>query len=667
EGRVRIDGLLPGRYRVLGFAEGLQAQSPVEVLAEVGAANEAVLRLVATAWIRGKVVSDGKPVAGAQVVAVRKAPTQRSPAAVSQADGSFVLERVPAGELVFTASPYEVTSPPRFEAEAGKRYDDVVLEVRALGAIRGTVTRLGKPAAGVEVCCVPTLFPPRATTDGEGHYEFRGVVPGPYQLGAGSDELGAFSLGTSFTLAAGEQRVVDLELDVAGPIAGTVVDKEGNPVPGVFVRWIHEKTGDLGRSMTDAQGRYRCGAMTGGGTYRAGVFSGPDLRAPYPTADGAPYPTRELADGKTVIEGVVLAIDRPQLAISGRVIDDAGEPVADAIVKALPAAQGEAPPFHSWLRLPMTSTDADGQFTLAGLAPGSHALQARAIDGGEGMVPAVAAGTQGVTIRLERAGAIEGKLVGFAQPPSVHARGLAEFRLTPGTVDGATFRIGGLRPGRYLVNAQTTYEGEAQIVEVRAGQATKVVLTAQGRAAIEGTVLDFRSRAPIAFATCRTVMSAEGEQAITTWDPSTAARSDERGRFVLDPTPAGSVSVACEMPSFRRSRPSADLVVAAGSRASVPLLSVEVTQENPSTVGLAFNWQVTAPRVSSVQPNSPAAKAGVLVGDLVTHVNGAAVQGLNGVGVWALIQDVPAGEEVRLAISRGGATKAFAMKAVSGL
>ena len=64
--------------------------------------------------------------------------------------------------------------------------------------------------------------------------------------------LGAFTLGTTITLAAGEQRVVDLELDQAGTIAGTVVDRESKPVKGVFVRWVNEKTGDLGRSVEES-------------------------------------------------------------------------------------------------------------------------------------------------------------------------------------------------------------------------------------------------------------------------------------------------------------------------------------------------------------------------------------------------------------------------------
>jgi RNA polymerase sigma factor (sigma-70 family) len=378
DGRVRIEGFVPGRFQAWAYAQGLQARGPVEVLAEIGTSAEVVVKLDTMATITGKVVDGDKPVPAVRVIANRKSPIARTQPVFSQPDGSFVIDRVPAGDITFIASPYDVTSPAQLTVEAGKAYD-VTLSVHSLGAIRGHVTRLGKPAADVDVCCIGTQLPPSVKTDADGKYEFLGVPAGKYPINAGSDVLGAFTLGTTVTLAAGEQRVLDLELDQAGTIAGTVVDREGTPVKGVFVRWINEKTGDLGRSITDTQGRYRCGAMTGGGKYRASVHPSSQLQA-YPTANGDPYPTLDLKDGKTVIEGVILKIDRSQQSISGRVVDDTGSPIADALVKALQVSGGQMQ-FHSWMRLPMSSTDANGDFTIRGLLPGPYSLQARGANG----------------------------------------------------------------------------------------------------------------------------------------------------------------------------------------------------------------------------------------------------------------------------------------------
>lgn len=664
EGRVRIEGFVPGRFQAWAYAEGLQARGPVEVLTEIGTLAEVVVKLETMARITGKVVDGDKPVPGVQIIANRTSPVARTQPVFSQADGSFVIDRVPPGDISFIAAPYEVTSPAQLSVEAGKAYS-VVISVHSLGAIRGQVTRLGKPAANVDVCCIGTLFPADVKTDADGTYEFLGVPAGKYPINAASEFLGAFTLGTTVTLAAGEQRVLDLELDQAGTIAGTVVDREGKPVKGVFVRWINEKTGDLGRSITDTHGRYRCGAMTGGGTYRASVHASSGLQA-YPTADGGSYPTVEVKDGRTVIEGVVLAIDRSQLSVSGHVVDDAGSPIADALVKALPISGGQTQ-FHSWMRLAMSSTDANGEFTIRGLLSGPHSLQARGASGAEGTVSPIDAGASGLTIRVASPGSIEGRLVGFTQTPEVYVRPLADLRYVAATIDGTTYRISGLTPGRYLVDAQTTQEGEAKIVEVRGGQVARVDLTSQGRATIDGTVLNFRTRAPIPNASCYALMSVDGLQGTTSVYPTSGPKSDAEGRVRLDPAPAGSVTVACRIPAPRYSHPSTDVTVPAGGRANVQLLAVEMQIENPSTIGALFDVRTTAPRITGIVPNGPAAKAGMQVGDLITQVNDASVQGLNGGGAMWLINSVTAGDEVRITVSRGGATKTLTMRTVADL
>jgi hypothetical protein len=331
------------------------------------------------------------------------------------------------------------------------------------------------------------------------------------------------------------------------------------------------------------------------------------------------------------------------------------------MVKALPAPGGVAPPFHAWERGSTTSTDADGQFTLGELAPGPYAVQARAADGGEGIAPPVTAGSREITIRIERAGMVEGTLVGFTQAPGVTAVPVGTFKLHPGVVEGARFRIPGLRPGKYLVNAQTSNGGDAQAVDVRAGVTTRVVLTSHGQGAIDGTVLDFRTRAPIPNATCHVAMSVGGDMAFSGWDPAASPRSDAAGHVRLAPAPAGAVTVSCMMP-VRRSMPAADATLVAGGTASVQLLSVELTQENPGSIGIEFDWRTTPPRIARVKPGSSAAKVGLLVGDLVTEVNGTSVQGLNGSGVQRLIECSAVGDDVRVAVMRGGVAKAFTAK-----
>lgn len=669
-GEVRISGLVPGRVGVFGRADGgLQSQTMTEALAQVGVETEVIVKLGGTARITGRVVDGTAPIPGAQVQAIRKSPGggMGGGTGFSQPDGSFVLDHVPPGDVEFSARPFELDAPTSLRVEAGKSYDGVVLQVHPLATIRGRVTRLGKPAAGVDVCCVTSVLPSNVPTDADGHYEFRGVAPDTYAIQAASDGIGAFTLAKKITVKAGEDRTLNFELDVAGTIAGVVVDREGKPIQGVFVRWLHERTGDLGRCITDSQGRYRCGGMTGGGKYRAAVFPSADLTQAYPTADGGPYPELDVKDGATVIEGIKLAIDRPQLAISGRVLDNKGAPVADAVVKALSVPDGGTAQFNPWLHLPSTSADGDGLFTLRGITAGSYALQARAADGSEGVATGVVGGMDNAMIRIERAGSIEGKLVGFKQAPTIIARSLSDSRLIPGTGDGTTFRLAGLRPGRYVVSAQTVNEGETRIIEVRAGEITRTDMTSHGQAVIEGTVIDFRTRQPIPNVTCHAMTSVNGEPVFANWDLSDGAKSDASGHIKIDPAPAGTVTVTCRMVGFRSSPPSADVTVPRGGHAVVELMSVEATSENPSTIGIEFDWNATPPRISAVLPNSPAIKAGIAVGDVVTQVDGVAVQGLNGAGVQRLVESVPVGTYVQMTVLRTAETKTFTVHTLAGL
>ena len=178
------------------------------------------------------------------------------------------------------------------------------------------------------------------------------------------------------------------------------------------------------------------------------------MQKPFPTVDGAPYPAVEVKDGTSVVRDVKIEIDLQQLTISGHVVDNAGQGVADAQVKALAATTGVAPQFNPWMKLPSTFTDKDGGFTLTGLTTGTYALQAHSSDGAEATVPSITAGASDATITLERPGSIDGKLVGFPSAPVIYARMVGAVKFTPGIVEGDGFRVPGLRPGRYIIDAQ---------------------------------------------------------------------------------------------------------------------------------------------------------------------------------------------------------------------
>ena len=114
-----------------------------------------------------------------------------------------------------------------------------------------------------------------------------------------------------------------------------------------------------------------------------------------------------------VVTGVTLAIKNERLAIRGTVVDDTGATVPDVHVEAIGHDVMVTMGFASAM------TDANGDFEVTNLVRGPYSLHAHAANGSEAEVLNIAAGTDHVTIKLPRPGAIEGTLVGFSTTPTV--------------------------------------------------------------------------------------------------------------------------------------------------------------------------------------------------------------------------------------------------------
>lgn len=661
-GHFRAAGLNPGEVAVSALAEGLASSGIVRASAAAGQANpEVVVRLSATARISGKVVMAGKPVAGARLRTTLRTPTRYSPEVVTQRDGSFVLDRVWRGDNVPSIFPYEVVSPKAIDVRGDR--EGVVIEVADLASVRGRVLRRGVPLAGADVSLAGGGTRRELRTENDGSYEVKGLRPGTVAIQAQSGDRTAFAHPTQVVLAAGEHRSgVDIELNFAGAIAGTVVDQDGKPVEGVYVRWV-QPSGDEGLSQTDAAGAYLCGAMTGGADYKASVRATLNVGKPLPWAQAAP-PAVHVADGDTRVDGVQLAVRYDRLAITGHVVDQQGNPLVDVRVRAEPATGNGEPQFSTWLQLPSALTDGDGAFSLTGLAAGTYGLEARAPDGSDGVVTGIAAGATGVKVTVLRAGAIDGTLVGFGAEPVVYAQRAGDQRFVGAQVDGQTFHVGGLGPGAYTVTAQTQTEGDATRVDLAPGATTQVTLTSHGHATITGTVVAFGSGTPVpGDHVCRAILRVDSTAGLTNWDPATLPHTDAQGHFALDPAPAGNVMVTCYDFTGAASSGGAVLSLAAGARTDlkIPVVTrTDVTGDFGSAgFGLDFNAGLGG-RILSVTPDSAAAHAGFLPGDAVTTIDGAQVGALTPDGVLYLIGNHPIGSTIAVTVThaKGGTASA---------
>ncbi|MBL8624456.1 MAG: sigma-70 family RNA polymerase sigma factor [Myxococcales bacterium] len=387
EGRFRFSGVHGGRHRLGGAARGMTAPTQPVIVAAGDDRDDVELRLIATGRVRGRVMRAGQPVAGASVQVVGG----RSDTAVSQLDGSFVLDRVPAGEARFVAPPFRVTGPAVVEIAAGTE-QALELEVAVQASVSGTVRRGGVP---VPYARVNLNGPTRvaAQADGEGRYRADGLRAGTYGYFVDDKRRRAYDEGGGIEIGEAEERVLDFDLAAGARVTGVVVDGRGQPVGEVMVRFARDA--DEGRCMTDARGAFDCAQMSGG-AYTAGVYASDHETLPLPFV-GPPPPPVALADGDAHVDGVRLVIDPRRLAIHGRVVDEEGRPVADVPVYAW----GTGVRRDRWSLAPSGVTDVDGAFAIDPLAPGAYELEVVAIDGAR-QTRVVAAGARDVELAVQR-------------------------------------------------------------------------------------------------------------------------------------------------------------------------------------------------------------------------------------------------------------------------
>jgi protocatechuate 3,4-dioxygenase beta subunit len=156
---------------------------------------------------------------------------------------------------------------------------------------------------------------------------------------------------------------------------------------------------------------------------------------------------------------VSVILDAPrQLSISGRAVDDQGDPVGDAWVRFCSSNPTSAIPSGA-----AVLTDEQGRFEIGGLVSGRYDLRIRA-SFGEGRLEHVAAGATGQTLRVDTYGALSGSVETAAGDR------VAAFSLEYGRGDGQTESIEAgagvwtlpwLPPGTYQLRARSP-DGEAR-------------------------------------------------------------------------------------------------------------------------------------------------------------------------------------------------------------
>ncbi|MHC4846599.1 MAG: carboxypeptidase regulatory-like domain-containing protein [Planctomycetota bacterium] len=378
-------------------------------------------------------------------------------------------------------------------------------------------------------------------------------------------------------LQPGEDREVEVSMVLGASIAGTVVDVDGQPVPGARVALqkldisltaLNAAFEDImsDNERTDGEGRF---AFTGlpDGAYKI-VLSEDEYRR-------AKSERIEVEGGDSFADLVIVA--ESGLTLTGVVLDQDDEPVNNAWVQARkPVSMMDWSANMDREHAPDTRTDGDGAFSLAGFDKGSLELRVRH-PGFETAKLDVKAGDKDLVVRLEPTTGLSGIVVslGDGEPVTdftvaiVPAEGLFNLADPFGMEDrmaaakrpedfkereDGTFEIHDIVPGDY--NVIVTGEGFASEtikgVEIGPEGRKGLVVMLPPEGVITGMVVDARTGAPVEGAAVSTARG--GVMAVFTAafeGGENRALTDDEGRFRLAGLGSEPVSPSVQHEAFR--------------------------------------------------------------------------------------------------------------------
>ncbi|MBI4603179.1 MAG: carboxypeptidase regulatory-like domain-containing protein [Planctomycetes bacterium] len=424
EGRHVLERAGSGPHRVSAFGPGR-----VGVVREVDLPLEdpLVVVLAEGRGIAGAVLSTGgQPIENA-AVKVWSVPRGLPPdPATTGPDGRFAFDGVPEGPCDIVASADGYVRAGRKDVPGGT--EDLVIALEPEAVIEGKVVADvdGAPVADATVACGrPGADPFEARTDPEGRFVLREFPGGSYRVTAG--HAAYLPSGETEIEARSGERVEDivLRLPAGEALEVAVTDAAaGAPIAGATVHLtVDRREAHWSFAHRSAQTSEDGAAVLQG--LRAGACS-LEVRA-----TGFVSKRRLELEIKEAGQKVAVALE-PGSSMSGRVLDPAGAPVAEAIVWANARASPSVPGLAPWedgsrIAMQVARTGGDGHYRLEGLSPhGAYFLTA--------IHPRFAAGTvegirvqaredlEGIDIMVRPGGRIQGRVVDARGLPVPEAR-----------------------------------------------------------------------------------------------------------------------------------------------------------------------------------------------------------------------------------------------------
>jgi protocatechuate 3,4-dioxygenase beta subunit len=550
EGKAKLESLPPGPWNVTVRARGFVTQplrrvasGPLAVRLEKGGAITGVVREGRTS----------RPVPGARVSVPAGIPATGGwdeeatrNETTTDAQGRFRLDgigRKPAN-LVVRAPGFDQAGS---EARQGESVEIFLFPGATLaGTVRDDEGRPVKGAAVRAESDRSRIAPPIERTDARGEFLVPGVRPGQYTVVA---REGGRAPGIAAVVVEPEAEArVEVLLSDGGFVTGRVVDPEGRPLAGRLRLEVVDEHG-LPASASD---RIAADAKADGA-----FVLGPVPLGTLGISVSAPGHATRRVDATVARRAAVDLGDvvlETGLVIRGRVRDREGNGLAGASVRARLRRPGER-------SLNEATSEADGEYVVAGLGPGTYQLTA--VLPGHATAQATAlAGGDPVDLVMDAGGEIAGRVVDAAGQPAEDATLAAEWADeaeagSPGGAFGAAeegegrFVLRDLAAGAYVVQARAAGKGEASISGVRvvAGRRTEVgTLRLAAGGIVRGTVVDVDGQGvPGATVVAeRDLMMQSGDL---------VDQTGSSGTFEISGVPAGRVSVMASHPAYASPKP----------------------------------------------------------------------------------------------------------------
>ena len=374
---------------------------------------------------------------------------------------------------------------------AGQTLTGLDGQVSASSHVVGTVTGTGgAPLAGVSVKAyryapsTESWAPVAASfTDAAGHYDIGRLSAGTYRLGfhpdAGYldeywDDRASVELADDVVVPDGDSVTRDAQLSASSRVKGVVTGPGGAPVAGAQVSLYRFDAGAgdyvvTAVAFTDGTGAYDLAGLAPG-TYRLGFADLSGALAPEFWND---KPTVAAADPVTVGTGVVLTGRSAQLAATSHLKGKVTGPTGTALSAADVTAYRYDDTLLSWRPVAYASTDASGNYDLAGLGAGSYRIGFSHSSGtyvaefyndkasvalADTVVVAAAASLTGLNASLATSSHVTGRVTSSAT-----AANLAGVIVTAYAFDTAT------QTWQPVANTATAADGTFDVASLRAG------------------------------------------------------------------------------------------------------------------------------------------------------------------------------------------------------